>query len=228
MKHSFKFWLFFVLSLIMAIYFTTRIVIVLLGNGAFRVSKIMISSKNGGVDQSAITEVIGIKSNTKSFSVKLDDALIRITSIPDIEFAAVRRLADGNLQIKIKKRLAIATWMNNNSFYPLTANGSLINKPQNERPENALVFKGSLPPDISYIVETMKHSPRILSNSGYLEWIEGRRWNITTINNTIIMLPETNFDYAIKKLNDLENKNQILERKISVIDMRDPERVLIK
>lgn len=228
MKHSLKFWLFFITAILLAIYFATRITMIFLGSNIYKINQIKLSSVNGNLNNESIINALNISPNTKSLNITLSDALTKIQTLPDIESVAIRRLGNGNLEIHIKTRHGVAIWNDGKKFYPLTANGELINRPTVERPNDSVMFIGALPKNISKIVSAMHNAQKITNKTDYMEWIENRRWNIKTIHHTTILLPETDPDMAIKKLNDLETNNQILIRKISTIDMRDSNRILIK
>ena len=62
----------------------------------------------------------------------------------------------------------------------------------------------------------------------FMEWVENRRWNIHTVNGITVMLPETDPDMAVNTLITLNNNHQILAKNLSVIDMRDSARILVK
>ena len=68
----------------------------------------------------------------------------------------------------------------------------------------------------------------MVADIDYIEWIEDRRWNIHTTGGITIKLPEENFSHAIAELITLNKNQNILDRDIHVIDMRDSARILVK
>jgi cell division protein FtsQ len=61
-----------------------------------------------------------------------------------------------------------------------------------------------------------------------MEFVEDRRWDIFLRNGIRIMLPEENFEEAIKKLDKTNKQNMVLDRQIKLLDMRDLLRPLVK
>ena len=61
-----------------------------------------------------------------------------------------------------------------------------------------------------------------------MEWIENRRWDLVTTGGITVMLPEKSPDAAIAQLIVLNKNHHIFDRNISVIDMRDDARILVK
>lgn len=226
MKRSIWFWMYFVFAVIFAIYFSVRIIMTLLGHGSVTtIKKISISTDSQNYNLSQISAAAGITPGTKTFSVNLDDIQTRLMQIPDVKNVAVRRLGNGNLSIKAKMHKIVAVWANEENFYPLSQDGTIINRVLAERPENSLLFHGNLPSDLSDIIKNIKS---INNKIEYLEWIENRRWNITTKNSIEILLPEKDYIASIGNLILMDKKNQILSKDIKLIDMRDSERILIK
>ena len=68
----------------------------------------------------------------------------------------------------------------------------------------------------------------MLGDLDYLEWVEGRRWNLHTNGGITVMLPEKNPTDAIGSLIVLNNNHKILSKKIKVLDLRDSSRILVK
>lgn len=120
---------------------------------------------------------------------------------------------------------AVAQWTDGDAFYPLSADGTIVQRPDDERTPSSVLFRGQIPSDISDIT---KAAHNLIENLDYIEWIENRRWNIQTTGGITVMLPENNPESAIANLVMLDKKHKLLSRKISVIDMRDDTRILVK
>ncbi|MDR0726937.1 MAG: cell division protein FtsQ/DivIB [Rickettsiales bacterium] len=226
MKKSFWFWLCFLVAIILAIYFASRIIMTSLGHGdSATIKSISISSDSGKHNLSAIATFAGIAPGTKTYSVNLDDINARIATVPDVKTSAVRRLPNGNLAIKVKLHKAVALWTDGEKFYPLSADGTIVKRPIDQRPANTIVFKGTLSADIS---EIAKIAHNLTPHLDYLEWIEDRRWNIQTNGGITVMLPEVDPIASISALSLMDKNHQILSRKITVLDMRDSARILVK
>lgn len=226
MKKSFWFWLCFVVAIILAVYLASRIIMTSLGHGAAAtVKSISISSDSGRQNLSSVAAFSGIPPGTKTYSVNLDDINARIATIPDVKTSAVRRLPNGNLAIRVNLHKAVALWTDGENFYPLSADGTIVKRLIDERPENTVVFRGNLPDDIA---EIAKVAHNLTPHLDYLEWIENRRWNIHTLGGTTILLPEQDPVASISALMIMDKNHHILSKRIDVLDMRDSARILVK
>lgn len=226
MKRKIWFWLSFVAAILLAVYFATRVILGTMGRGpATTVSKITISADTRDADLNAIAAGAGVMRGMRTRDMDLNVTAARINAIPGVKNAAVRRMPNGALRIKVSMYRAVALWTDGAAYYPLSADGTIVKTPSETRTEGAVVFLGTLPDDISDITSAVQS---LVAYIDYLEWIENRRWDLYTTNGIRIMLPEQDAMAAIATLVTLNQNHQILNRNLKQIDMRDVSRILVK
>ena len=226
MKKSLWFWLCFVIAIIFAVYFSVRIVMTGMGRGTNAyINNISISADQSDKDLSAIVAAATLAPNTPSYSIDLDMLNERVSKVPGVKKSAVRRMPNGNLSVRVALHRAVALWTDGQNFFPLSADGTIVNKPTDVRDMSHVVFRGKLPDDIAQITNAAHN---LVGNLDYMEWIENRRWNMYTNSGIIIMLPEENPTAAIGTLISLHNNHHILDKDLKMIDMRDSVRILVK
>lgn len=190
-----------------------------------RVHSISISADVRDKDLSALATAAAIAPGTGAFSVDLDALNARVGAVPGVRASAVHRRADGNLVVRVKLYRAVALWTDGQNYFPLSADGTIVNQPDAERKSGTVLFRGPLPSDVGKITNAAHN---LIGNLDYMEWIENRRWNLITTGGTTILLPEKNPDDAIAQLIVLDKNHKILSRDIKTIDMRDSARILVK
>ena len=226
MKKTLFFWLFFVLSIILAVYFSTRIITSYMGRGPISyVKHIEITSNSREIDTEAIKIAIGVQPGTRIRSIDLHQINNRVLSVPGVKNAASRRLPNGDLIIKTQQHKAVAMWSDGLFFYPLSADGTKIDTPFDRPDKNTIVFRGDLPDDLTDILNSVSVLSEYID---YITFVESRRWNIYTRNGIVIYLPEDNPNVAVNKISVLNQTHKILSRDLKVIDMRDGARILVK
>lgn len=226
MRKSIWFWLYFFVAIIVAIYFSTRIAMTLMGRGPIStVHNISITATVPDKDLSQLAAAAAIAPGTSSYSVSLDAMRERIGAVPGVKNTAVRRMPNGNIAVRVEMHRAVAQWFDGDNYFPLSADGTIVMRPSDTRDAAGVVFRGPVPDDISEITANATH---LAEHLDYLEWIEDRRWNIYTTGGITIMLPEKNPGTAIGTLMVLNKNHGILSKNINVIDMRDDARILIK
>ncbi len=226
MKRSIWFWVYFILAILLAVYFATRIIMTGMGRTKISIIRnISISADIRNKDLSAIAAAASVAPKTRAYSLNLSALNARIDDVAGVNKSAVRRLPNGNLAIKASLYRAVALWTDGEKFFPLSADGTIVNNPTDTRDEGNVVFRGALPNDISDITKVAHNLVRDLD---YLEWIENRRWNLHTLGGITVMLPENDPISAIGTLMTLNRNHGILTKNITLIDMRDPTRTLVK
>jgi len=226
MRRNLWFWLYFVAAILLAIYFATRIIMTFMGYGPIaKVKNISISADTRNQDLTAIAAATGISPGTHTHSVNLELVNARLVATPGVRESAVRRLPNGNLSVKIRLYRAVAAWTDGTYYYPLSADGTIVQRPSEEKSPGTVVFRGDVPNDINNIT---KAATNLIGDLDYLEFVDNRRWNIITNGGITVMLPEENPDAAIASLVVLNNKHKILNKNIQTIDMRDTARILVK
>ena len=189
------------------------------------VKHIHITNNSNEFNPDAIKMAIGISGETNIRSIDLRQINKRVLGVPGIKKSATRRLSNGDIIIKTEKHNVVAVWSDGVYYYPLSSDGIKIDTPSDTYDENALVFRGEVPNNLTDII----NSASVLSEYiDYIKMVESRRWNIHTKNGTTIYLPENNFADAINKINVLNQTHKILSRQIDIIDMRDKARILVK
>ena len=225
MKRSIWFWLCFVVAIVMAIYFATRIIMVGMGRGKLAmVSNVSIVTDSQDADMDAMRAAVGGLVRN-SYKVDLDALNARIGAVPGVKKSAVRRLPNGNLAVRADMYRAVAQWSDGENFFPLSADGTVVNNPSDVRDPGAVVFVGTIPDDISDITAAARN---MVEDVAYLQWIEDRRWDLVTVDGITVMLPEQNPVQAISTLIALDRTHNLLNKKITVVDMRDDARILVK
>lgn len=226
MKRSVWFWMYFVIAIILAIYFATRIFMNFSAMGEMSyVRRISISADTANKDLTPIATAAAVGPGTRAIGQTLRDINTRVAAAPGVKFSATHRTPDGNLEIHVELYKPVAQWTDGAQYYPLSADGTIVKSPSDARTPNTVVFRGTIPDNISEITNAAHN---IVSELDYLEMQEGRRWNLHTTGDITVMLPEKSPESAIAQLIILNDKHNILSKDIEIIDMRDDARILIK
>ena len=142
MKKSLLFWLYFVLSIILATYFASRIITGFLGRGPIsNVKHIEITSDKSDIDLEPIGVAVGIRHGTALRSLDLYQINNRVMSVPGVKNASTRRMPNGSLIIKTEHYNAVAMWTDGALYYPLSDDGTKIDTPFETPNENTIVFR---------------------------------------------------------------------------------------
>lgn len=180
-----------------------------------------------------IEEKIKIGRNDNILNLNLKDIKDKLEETPWIKNASVKRSFFPNiLHIYIKEKEVVAIWQKNNLLNPIDTDGKVINV-INYIPKTPmlLIIGDNAPEHIKDFLDIIKEDEEVFKRIKVATFISNRRWDIilddhkTGIN---IKLPEKNLDKAWKKLIKINNSDGILKRKLTKIDLRLADKIIIK
>ena len=81
---------------------------------------------------------------------------------------------------------------------------------------------------IPEIIEYMKTQPDFYDTWEKAEFISDRRWNVFLDGDVKIMLPEHDIGEALERLNELKLQGELFRYKVKSIDLRFPNKAIVK
>lgn len=226
MKRTIWFWICFALTILVATYMAVRITMVARGVGRVGVVRtVSISADGAATDLNAVAAAVAVAPGARAWHTNLDEINSRVAAAPGVRKSAVRRRPDGNIAVRVQMHRAVAQWFDGINYFPISADGTIVARADAGRAPGAVVFSGPVPDDIADITKAAR---KLGDKCDYMQWVDGRRWNVITPDGITVMLPEENPAGAIGALLALDQNHEILNRKISLIDMRDNARILVK
>jgi len=165
-------------------------------------------------------------------ALDLDLTLLRdqVESLDAVKSATLRIGAQNALEVDVVERQPVILWRQGDSLEMLDETGARV----------ALVPVRAAQPDLPVIageqadlaVEDALRLNRIASQlgpqmRGFVR-VGGRRWDVVLADDRTIMLPELGAEDALRRVLALHASQALLDRDISVVDMRDPNRPLLR
>lgn len=136
------------------------------------------------------------------------------------------------LHIDLTEKKPIALWQKNEQYYPLDEQGSPINAVCLECGEYMLLVVGNnAPKQTPYLIEVLEKHKNIYNRTFSAKWVDNRRWNLyidDESNQKIILLPDSDLEESISRLDNLQTEKQVLDKQIKQLDLRIDDRVIIK
>lgn len=177
------------------------------------------------IDIIRVLELNLYKSLISFDAVKVHNNLLKL---PWVAQAAISRIYPDTIEIRIMERYPYAIWQRDANFFLIDKNGDVI------KPFDDVKFF-QLPKLIGHDAnKKIKSFEKIREFSKLTElikayiWVAERRWDLHFTNGIIVNLPEERFNDALLKLLNLQDRYKILDKDISVIDMRLPDRIAIR
>jgi cell division protein FtsQ len=165
-------------------------------------------------------------------SLELDVAAVRdrIEQLDAVERVRVRALASGVLEIRAIERVPVVIWRGPDGLELLDAQGVRVAEVDSRlrRPDLPLIAGAgadrAVPEALALLAEARPVGARI---RGLVRRGE-RRWDLVLDRGQVVKLPEADALAALERTMALETRDDLLKRDISVVDMRDPRRPMLR
>jgi cell division protein FtsQ len=180
-------------------------------------------------DRPAILAALGVTRGTPILSVDLDAAKTRLETVPWVRSASIERLLPDTLFIRLTERAPLALWQHGGKFDLVDQDGSIIaNADLGDYPFLPQVVGNGAPAATPDLLRALSSEPALQAHVTASVRVGDRRWNIELDNGIEVALPEKNAETAWHHLAALDRSDKLLARNVQVIDMRLPDRVVLR
>lgn len=180
-----------------------------------------------------INQVLGLERGANMLKLDVYKVKQQLETLPWVKEAMVRKGYFPNVvNIRLIEREVKAIWQINEKFYPLDADGEVIKADYRIDEPILLIVGAGAPENFKNLMQALKNEDNdYISRVKVANFISGRRWNLILddIRDGItVKLPEENIAQAWKKLVKLDATKGIFKRKLTIIDLRLPDKVVVK
>lgn len=155
----------------------------------------------------------------------------RIEALPWVREAAVQRRLPDQILLHISEREPVALWQNQGEFILVDAMGTPIPDTIAGFAGLPLVVGDDAPQHAAALIAMLAAEPEIASRVKAAVRVSGRRWNLVMdrLEGGIdVRLPEEDPEGALRRLARLEREQRLLERSITTVDLRLPDRLVVR
>ncbi|MFG1458536.1 cell division protein FtsQ/DivIB [Xanthobacter sp. VTT E-85237] len=195
----------------------------------FKIAQVNLSGQNH-VTPSEILAAAGIKPTTSILFVNADETRARLESMPWIASASVRKLYPDRVDIHVVEREAYALWQMNGQINVIAKDGTPI-APYSDDPRYVnlpIVVGEGAQEQVGEIVDALARVPAVRDQVRAAILVAERRWTLKLRNGIDVRLPEGPVDDALLQLADLDRDKKLLTRDITIVDLRLPDRVVVR
>ncbi|MFT3811191.1 MAG: cell division protein FtsQ/DivIB [Micropepsaceae bacterium] len=172
---------------------------------------------------------IEVKPGDDMMDVDPDEVRARVESLDWIASAKVARLWPATLQVQVVEKEPYAIWQSKGVSWLIDRKGTRITKDGvGEFAGLPLVVGDGAPQHAAALVEILKRFPAIQRVVKASVRVGDRRWDLHLKNGIQVRLPEDGVEDALQRLTTLEAEQKIFERDIESVDLRLPDRLIIK
>jgi cell division protein FtsQ len=180
-------------------------------------------------DRQAILAALGVSRGAPILSLDLDAAKARLETVPWVRSASIERLLPDTLFIRLTERAPLALWQHDGKFDLVDQDGTIIADADiGDYPFLPQVVGNDAPAATPDLLKVLAGEPTLQAHVTASVRVGGRRWDIHLDNGIVVSLPENNAASAWHHLAALDRSDRLLERDVQFIDMRLPDRVVLR
>ena len=180
---------------------------------------------------SDINSKLNLKQGVKIFEVDLDKEKEAVLSLPWVKKVQIERHLPTQITISITEKKPIAVWQNKKTYWPIDEDGNAILDDKTVLKNLLLVVGEDAPQHTPELIRLLEKYPEIGQLTRSAVRVGKRRWNLylnDAENGLEVRLPETDVVSALERLCNFKEEGDILNRQIQVIDLKLPDRLIVK
>lgn len=200
----------------------------LTAQAGFRVNDITVEGRKR-TQREDLLSVIGVEQNAPIFALDLDAIHARIEDLPWVEKAVVSRRLPNLVHVRLNEREAFAFYRDDNELTLIDRGGVSITSHHLRQFAHLPVFSGQgATLRAADFMDLLADYPVLRNRMIAAHWTGDRRWTIQLDHGGEVHLPATGISAALDRLMQLESDRRILAEKNQAIDLRLPDRVLLR
>ncbi|MDD3446796.1 MAG: cell division protein FtsQ/DivIB, partial [Zavarzinia sp.] len=163
--------------------------------------------------------------------VDLAAARERLMSLSWVQAASVERHLPDTIHVTLVERRPMALWQTHGKMHLVDQNGIAIEGEGAQLAlyaELPLIVGDDAPKHAAELIDLLAREPSIGARVEAAVRVSRRRWNLKLDNGVEIRLPEDGMQAAFDRLAKLERTERLLARDITVVDMRQPDRLVVR
>ncbi|MBT9371023.1 cell division protein FtsQ/DivIB [Rhizobium sp. CSW-27] len=194
----------------------------------FAIEKVMVSG-NVQTSEIDILQMLGLDGATSLLSLDIEAARRRLSELPWVEYAEVRKIYPKTIEVTLKERQAFGIWQHGSELSLIEKNGSVIAPLRDNKFASLPLFVGrDAETEAADFQQEMAKWPDLQRRVRAYVRVASRRWDLHLDNGVVISLPETDIQPALALLSRYETSEGLLERDIAAVDLRLADRTTIR
>ncbi len=193
-----------------------------------RVDNIVIEGR-ANTPEPLLRAALGISKGDPILGFSLDAVRRNVERLSWVEQATVERRLPDTVVVQLVEHRPFAIWQNQGKFVLIDHDGHVVTNEDvaHFRDLPLVVGPGAAAAATPLIVALMEH-PDLQARLVAAVRVGGRRWNLQLRGGMNVMLPEGHEAAALDRLATLQQDHALLDRPLEVVDMRLPDRLVLR
>ncbi len=183
------------------------------------IGEISISGQTLTPEQ-AIFDALGIVPHTSTLGFDVEEARQRIAELPAVASVTVRKTYPGDVNVVITEKVAVARWRVDGVTFLIDGRGDQIGEDGGAYSDLPLVIGDGAADDALVMIRALDAVPSLKDGLIAISRIADRRWDLIYDTGLRVQLPEQGVAQALRRLVGYQKDYQLLDRDVSIIDLR--------
>ncbi len=180
-------------------------------------------------DAQTIMAALSAERGTPILAVSPSRAKAQLESLPWVRSAAIERHLPGTLRVRLVERHPLAVWQHGGKQELIDREGEVIAVTDLSRFARLPTVVGDdAARHARALIDMLAHEPELAARVTAAVRVDDRRWNLRLDHAIDVLLPEEDPAAAWARLATLERANSVLKRDIQAVDLRLPDRVVLR
>ena len=181
------------------------------------------------VSRDGLKTLLDVEKNQPLLTVDLNDIKQKIEQLSWVKYVTVERRYPDTLYVTLIEREPIALWQRGGKLSVVDDEAVVLTEYNIAKFKKLLVVVGeNAPQNTRALLQTLEQAPSIKSRVDAAKWVGDRRWDLTLDNKIIVRLPSEQPEESLKRLATLHANDQVLDRPITSIDLRDQHHIVVQ
>lgn len=194
----------------------------------FRVNEVMVSGRQQ-TTREILVKALNVARGAPILAFDIADAKRRIEALPWVRASTIERMLPDTILISIVEREPLALWQLDSKLHLIDAEGEVILNDGLENYSDLLMVVGNgAEIEASALIALIGTEPALMQQVKAATWIGGRRWNVHLKGDIVVRLPEDDAQSAWTRLAEYHKNHRVLDKNVTVLDLRIPDRLIVK
>ena len=181
-------------------------------------------------DAATIMAALSAERGTPILGVSPSRAREQLLVLPWVRSAVIERRLPGTLYVHLVERRPLAIWQHDGGWQELIdRDGAVIPVKDLDRfAKLPIVVGDDAASHAAALIDMLATEPDLAARVGAAVRVGSRRWNLRIDGSIDVLLPETDAAAAWSRLAQLERTDSLLKREVQTVDMRLPDRLVVR
>ena len=199
-----------------------------LARAGFRVSSVVVEGASR-FSAPYIVKAAAIPHDAPLMALDLAQVRRQVEGVGWIKSVRVLRLLPDTVVIAVSERPRLAVWQDRGRSHVIDPEGQVI--PEADPGlfvDLPLVVGPGAPQAAGALLPELVARPRLMARTEAAVRVDARRWDLRFKDGSLIQLPAIGQDSALIQLDQLDQKDRLLDLGFERIDLRDPEMIVVR